>query len=518
MTTAEQARGSVARIWAEVLRVPEPGPRDDFFALGGDSIAATRLVARLRADLRISLPATAVFGTPVLGDLVELVANADVLPPAAPRSAAPAGLSAAQRRQWFLELFSEGAPSYHIPLVLRIRGPLDAGALRAAVRGLVDRHRILRTRYPDREGEPYAVTDDADGFTVGMARVPPGQIDAWIRAQVRMPFDLAGGPVFRAVLGRAGRGDHVLACTVHHIAADGWSRRILLDELAVLYAFHRGLGPAPDPAPPQYADVLGRTATTADVAWWVEALRGAPDRTTFPADHARPAVLTDAGATIPFELGPELSAAVRNLARSCHTTTYGVLMTALQLLLARETGETDTVVATSVAGRDDPAAEAVVGCFINTVAIRVDQAGDPVVADLVRRVRAATLGALDHAHVSFDQVVEAADVCRDPAYRPLFQVMLTVHNEPAPKPSLTGLDVTWLDVDNGGAKCDTFFAVTDDGGPLTGALTYRTQLYEHAGAARLVDGFRAVLAAMAGQAGRRVSELDTAHQEGTRNA
>ncbi|MCR6485756.1 condensation domain-containing protein [Amycolatopsis sp. OK19-0408] len=509
------SRAAVARIWAEVLRVPEPGAHDDFFVLGGDSIAATRLMARLRAELRIDLPATAVFGSPVLGELAELVAGADVLPPAAPPRTDPAELSAAQRRQWFLELFSEGAPSYHIPLVLRIRGPLDTTALRAAVRDLAARHRILRTRYPDRDGEPYAVTDDAGGFAVGMARVPPDEAGAWVRARVRAPFELATGPVFRAAIGRTGRADHVLAMTVHHIAADGWSRRILLDELGELYAFHRGLGPAPAAAPPQYADVPQRPPTEADVTWWAEELRGAPDRTTFPAARPRPAVLTDDGATIPFDLGADLSAAVRALARSCRTTTYTVLMTALQVLLSQETGETDVVVATSVAGRDDAAAEPVVGCFINTVAIRADHSGDPVVTELVGRVRAATMGALDHAHVSFDRVVEAADVRRDPAYRPLFQVMLTVHNEPVPDPALAGLEVTWLDVDTGGAKCDTFFAVTDDGGPLTGALTYRTQLYDHSDAVRLAGRFRAVLAAVATRSGRRVSELGTAQPEGT---
>lgn len=473
---------TLQRVWAEILGT-EVGPESDFFALGGHSVAAARLAARVRADLGVDVPVSTVFSARTLAAYRLRVRDA---PPVKAIPERTVGVSGIQRLQWFAEQLATGHTAYTIPLTVRIRGRLDSRALRRAVRDLVARHQVLRTRYEDRDGEPWPVVEPADRFAVAMTRVSAADMESWLRAYARQRFALATDLPVRATIVRLAAEDHVLAVVIHHIAADGWSRAVLLDELAASYDFHRGEGPALPPAV-QYADVGGHDP--GDVSWWCEKLRDAPTRTTFRESRPRPAVLSDEGASVELPIGGELSDRVRAAAAATGTTTYAYCMAALMRLLSQDSGETDVVVATSTAGRTSWRAERVVGCFINTVAIRVDVTA----GDLVRQVQNATLDALDHPSVHLDDIVRELAPPRDPAYRPICQVMLTMHNEPGLHPRLAGLAVEWVEVDNGGAKSDVFVDLTDDGGPLRGVLTYRTQLYDQARASDLAARYVAVL-------------------------
>ncbi|MCA2230003.1 condensation domain-containing protein [Nonomuraea aurantiaca] len=483
-------------IWSELLDVAHVEPTDNFVALGGHSVAAARLTARVRRLFGVDLPVSAVFaaGTPAA-----LAARIAAGPPVTTTPFAQPerpSMSPTQRLQWFAEKFSDGHSPYTIPLTLRLRGAVDLGALRRALRGLVTRHQILRTTYGDQDGQPQPRIEPADSFATGMVRVPETQLADWLRAEARRPFDLAAQLPIRATLCRLSADHHVLSIVVHHIAADGWSRAVILDDLNALYAFHRGTGPAPEPAI-QYTDVACVPENPADVAWWADRLRGAPARTTFPSPESRPAALSDAGGSVSLPIGSELTARIRRLAATTGVTPYAVCMAALTALLSEYSGESDVVVATSTAGRADWEAERVVGCFINTMAIRTDTSDDPSPRELSRRVQDATLAALDHPTATFDSIVRALAPPRDPAYRPLCQVMLTMHNEPGLRPTLVDLDVEWIEVDNGGAKCDVFVDLTDDGGPLRGALVYRTQLYDADFAQALAARYVTLLSHMA---------------------
>jgi acyl carrier protein len=510
MTTSTTTADAIADIWRELFGQRDIRPDDDFFDLGGHSVTATRLTARLRSRLRVDLPATAVFQARTPAELAALVDAAPELPPGPARRAASVALSAQQRQQWLLQSLAGEHPSYHIPLTMRIRGALDTSALRAALSDLVRWHEILRTRYVVRDGEPVAVLDPADRFAVGMVRVLAGRLDTALATEVHRPFDLATQPPFRATLCRVSRQDHVLVAVVHHIAADGWSRNLILADLAARYAFHRGLGSAPEDPPVQYADVADGERTGAEPAalmWWRERLTGVPAHTTFPGDRARPAELTDAGAELPLILNAELSDRVRTLAGATGTTPYTVLMAALQLLLSRHSGETDVVVATSVAGRTELAQEQAIGCFVNTIAIRTDVSGGPTVTELLDRVRIATTGALARAATPFELIVRELALPREPGWRPVFQVMLTVHNEPPVYVSLANLDTEWVETPTNTAKCDVFVAVVDDGGPLHGTLAYRSQLYNATTASRLAAEYVSVLAAFTEGEGRSIDDI-----------
>lgn len=499
----------LTRIWGELLGVAQVGPADNFFQLGGHSLTATRMMARVRGALRVDLPASTVFRQPTFGALAELIAAAEPRPAGGVPAGGAAAMSATQRLQWFAERSSRGQSAYTIPIVVRLAGGLDTGALTRAVRDLAVRHRVLRTRFPDRDGEPYPeVQPAAAGLPVGLVRVPAG-LHPWLQGLARRPFDLATEVPLRATIGRISSTEHVLSLVVHHIAADGWSRSLILADLAALYAFHRGLAAAPA-APPQYADVAPRPAghqTRADLDWWSHHLAGAPGRTTFRTGRPRPATLTDTGAAVDLPLAAGAAAQVRAAARAAGTTAYAVLMSALALLLGRHAGERDVVIATSVAGRDSVESERAVGCFINTIPVRVDLGGDRPVAALLRGVADATVTATEHGSVTYDQIVRRLDPPRDPAYRPLCQVMLTMHNEPLPRPAFAGLTATWIEVDNGGAKTDIFIDLQDDGDRLCGSLVYRTQLYDQTYARRLAGRYVAVVAALCRDLDRPIDTL-----------
>jgi hypothetical protein len=496
--TLDRTVALLVQATGDLLDRPGVRPGDHFFEIGGHSVAATRLMARVRSELRVNLPVTAVFATPVLAELAARIVDSSgtpTAPPGLPKE--PASLTDAQRRQWFLQQLAADGAAYNIPLVVRVRGELDTAALRLALKDLVERHEILRTTYRTADGHPTPVVRPPDAFTVGMVRVPAAEVDDWLVKEVRRPFDLASALPVRAVIGRVDRTDHILAMVVHHIAADGWSRSIIVDDLAALYAFHRGQGRYPDPPSVQYADVPMPSADDVTLDWWARRLAGAPSHTTFPADRSRPPVLTDAGRTVPVEIDAELARRIRATARASGTTVYTVLMAALQLYLARSSSVSDIVVATSVAGRELVGAEDVVGCFINTIAVRTDVSGNPDTRQLLSRVWDSTVAALEHAYASFDDVVRRLAAPRDTAWRPVFQVMLTVHNEPPIRPRLGDAEAEWIEVDNGGAKCDVFIAITEDGGPLRGSLSYRTQLFDLASAQRLAAGYTATLAEIA---------------------
>ncbi|MFE7524744.1 amino acid adenylation domain-containing protein [Kitasatospora sp. NPDC057542] len=415
----------------------------------------------------------------------------------------PVPLSSAQRRMWFLAQYEPDSAAYHIPLALHLDGEPDTAALGAALTDVLARHEVLRTVYPEVDGEVSPETLPADRFTLTTADVPAEQVDAWLETEARRPFDLAADLPLRAALLRTGDGA-VLSLVLHHIAADGWSIGVLFDDLATAYGARRtGTAPAFEPLPVQYADVAHwqQTELAAELdrqqAWWQERLRGATATVTVPADRPRPAVAGTAGARFTAELGVERSRRIRTLAEQTGTTVYMVLLAALQTLLGRYTGSEDVTVGTPIAGRTRSETEPLVGCFVNTLAMRTDLSGDPTVRELLERVKDATLGAYGHQDLPFERLIDALGLARELAHTPLFQVLLNVHNQAEARPELPGHTVHWQPIGTDTAKFDLSVAVVDTGGELAADLVWRTELYDEATVRRVFGHLTTVLDAMA---------------------
>ncbi|WP_258079807.1 non-ribosomal peptide synthase/polyketide synthase [Nocardia cyriacigeorgica] len=462
----------VAETFAEITGAPAVGADDDFFALGGNSLMATRLTARLGAALGRQVPVAAVFEAPTVAGLAATLAASDgpARPPLAPRTGTGAArLSPAQQRMWVLSRLTPDSSAYHVPAALRLTGALDLGALTAAVTDVLDRHEVLRTRYPDTAAGPIqeVLTTDAVPFDLMPRPVSEDALAATIAEFVGTGFDITAAPPVRAALFRLGGDDHVLVVVLHHISADGYSIAPMTRDLVTAY-LARAAGQAPrwQPLDIQYSDfsewqhrLLGasddpESLAARQLAHWTGELRGAPELLALPTDRPRPARRDMRVGTVEFAVDAERTAALDAIARARGTTLFSLIHSALAVLLAKLSGSTDIVIGAPVAGRGERALDDLIGMFVNTVALRTEVDPRTRFADLLRDTGRRDLLALAHADIPFDQVVDALGRTRSSSYTPLFQVMFTYQNMPHSVVRLPGLEVRPLDLGLSEAKFD----------------------------------------------------------------
>ncbi|MDQ0687732.1 amino acid adenylation domain-containing protein [Streptomyces achromogenes] len=434
----------LATLFADILGVPAVGVDDDFFDLGGHSLLATRLVSRVRAVLGVEVPLRALFDAPTVAGLAGRLSDAGSRP-VLERRVRPEvlPLSFAQRRLWFLYKFEGASATYNMPLVLRLTGKLDIGALEAALNDVIARHEPLRTVFPDVDGQPYQCVRDAADVRLELTPepVPEDELDARVEDCVRHRFELDREVPVRPRLLSTGPDSHVLVLTIHHIAGDGWSLGPLADDLKSAYTARReGERPKWSALPVQYADyslwqheLLG-DGTDPDAlfagqeAYWAEHLAGLPEVVSLPTDRPRPPVASKRGAEAAFTLDAPTHAALRELARSADATLFMVLHTGLAALLTRLGAGADIAVGSPIAGRTDENLDDLVGFFVNTLILRTDTSGDPAFADLLAQVRETSLAAYTHQDLPFEYLVEKLNPQRSTAHHPLIQVMLALQN------------------------------------------------------------------------------------------
>ncbi|WP_396454331.1 amino acid adenylation domain-containing protein, partial [Actinomadura sp.] len=515
-------------IFADVLGLDRVGVDDGFFDHGGDSLKATRVVARARAALNVELPVRALFEAPTVAGLAARIASAAgaARPPLRPAERpAPLPVSYAQERLWFLNRLEGLTATYNMPIPLRLTGEIDHGAMREALRDVVARHESLRTLFGDADGEPHQVILAPEDAEPRLTVSAPADLHGALFMDATRGFDLAKELPVRAHLYRAGEDEHVLLIVMHHIAGDGWSMAPLARDVITAYLARReGRAPEWAPLPVQYADyalwqreLLGSESdpdslAARQIAYWKDALAGLPDQIRLPHDRPRPERASYRGGQVRFEVPAELADGLRALARDHQVSVFMVLQAALAALLTRLGGGTDVPIGSPVAGRTDEALDDLVGVFVNTLVLRTDTSGDPSFAELLARVRETDLAAYAHQDVPFERLVEVLNPARSLSRHPLFQVMLTLQNNPEASVELPGLHVAVEPVDAGVAKFDLEFLLEDarDGsGALAGTLEYALDLFDRGTAERLAGWFRRTLeAAVASRGAVTVEGLD----------
>ncbi|MFC4857842.1 amino acid adenylation domain-containing protein [Actinophytocola glycyrrhizae] len=490
----------LAAIWQRVLGGPRPGPDADFFAAGGHSIAAMRVVAAVREELRRDLRAVDVFEGRTLAGIAERVERAAPLPSPDLPTGNPPTLAPSQRRMWFLDRLAPDSAAYNIAFAERLRGPLDVAALRAALAAVADRHEVLRWRVRDERGTPVAHLVPPGEVPLPVVDVTEQDLPARLGADAATPIDLATGPVWRAVLHRLGPDDHVLGLVLHHAVADGWSQAVLYRDLAAAYAGE------PRPAlPAGYADYAAWRGTRdarsgeADRDWWREHLSGAPATVDLPRDRPRPPVQTYAGRTASAPFPAELDTAVRALGTDLGATPSLVLLAAFGELLRRLTGRPDNVVGVVVADRAEPAFADLVGFFVDIVPVRLRTGSHTGFAELVRACRGEFLDATAHPAAPLEQIVRDAGVPRDPSRSPLVQVLFNVFNFAQPRLVLPGVHAEPVPVPIPGSPFDLTVYLVERDGRFCLDLVYNPDLFDAARIDALLADYLRLLGALAGE-------------------
>jgi amino acid adenylation domain-containing protein len=431
-------------------------------------------------------------------------------------------LSYAQERVWFMDQIAPGEAAYHIAVPLRIRGPLDVTALRAALAGLTARHESLRTRFPaDADGRPTVVLDDHVEVPL---RIVPAADETQVRRLVDEaavePFDLAEGPLLRALLVSLAADDHVLLLSKHHIVGDGWSVDVMLRDVITLY---RG-GPLPT-MPIQYGDFavweaqrLTGPEAEGHVAYWKDRLAGI-EPLELPTDRARPATQTYHGDYVELTVGRDTTEALGELSRRAGGTLFMTLLAAYQVFLARHSRQDDFAVGASVAGRSAPELEDVVGMFINMLPLRADLSADPTFTELLTATQRGVLDAFEHADVPFAKVVQELGLPRDVSRSPVFQAMFVLQNYEMGRFSdaAAGSDTEfrWTPMELRATRFDFELHLVEIPDGLWGKLVYNTDLFVRSTVDRLADRFGALVRAIVANPDVRVSELAVMSAEET---
>ncbi|WP_412543787.1 amino acid adenylation domain-containing protein [Longispora sp. K20-0274] len=426
----------------------------------------------------------------------------------------PLRLAFGQQQMWFLSRLEPDSWEYLVPVALRLRGPVDAGALGRAWDALVDRHEILRTRYELDGTEPVQVIDAprAGGLTVVEAA---SEAEALHLAETEPgnPFDLERQWPARAKLLRITETDHILVVVFHHIACDQWSVRIFAEELSALYgAFVKGAEPALTPLPIQYADFAAferqQATQPKHLDYWKHQLSGI-EPLELPTDRARPATRSSVGSAVPFAFPDGLAERLRAVGRDTESTLFMVLLTAYQALLARYTGRTDIPVGTVVSGRVRPETQRLIGYGINSLVMRAMWDDDPTFAELLTRGRTTVLEAFDHQEVPFAKLVDELQPERDMSRTPLFQAAFTMHDERVGGFDLPGVTVEALEPPARIAKFDLTLQVEEaaDGG-LRGHLEYVSALFDETTVERIAGHFVRLLDQVAAEPGKRLSTVE----------
>ena len=436
-------------------------------------------------------------------------------PPLVPTPhAGPRPLSFAQQRLWFLDQMQPGTSVCVIPVAKRLVGPLDVDVLQDALSEVVRRHEILRATFTVIEGRPVQVVSAPSRLplpVIDLQHVPEAEREAEATAHAREEagkiFDLARGPLFRAVLLRLRPEEHLLVITMHHLVSDGWSLGVLARELGTLYPTLLAGRPSPLPElPVQYADFASwqRTWLTGDrlqsqLDYWRGRLLPVPAVLALPTDRPRPPVQSFRGAGHAFRLSTALTGHLSRLSRREGVTLFMTLLAAFKALLARYTGSHDIVVGTPIANRVRVELEGLVGFFANTLVLRTDLSGKPTFRELVRRVRDVALGAFEHQDVPFEKLVEELHPERTLGHNPLFQVTFVLQNAPHTRE----FDV----VASTGSMFDLTVFMSVDGDGLSGTIEYKADLFDAPSIARMAEHFRILLEGMVEDPDRALEEL-----------
>jgi amino acid adenylation domain-containing protein len=516
----------LANTWSELLGIEKISIHDNFFEIGGHSLSAVRVLARVGREYGVDLHLQSFFNAPTIETFSRMLEmplrKSEPVTSLKPRMKTQAlPLSYPQQTLWIVSQVHPSAACYNIAESFHIEGELNVPAVQWALTQIMRRHEALRTRFLIQAGEPVQQVDDPcnvplpviDLRHVGDA-VREQQAQQWMVKKAREPIQLAKGPLLRALLVRLAPNSYKLMVTIHHIATDGWSQSLLWSELSALYAaFGKTESPLPE-LPVQYADYalwqrdwIDDEKLQRHLGYWKLQLANMPLEIGLPNDHPRPPIMTFRGAREPLEIDASVLKSLKELGRAQGVTLFMLLLAAFKTLLAQFSSQEDIVVGTPIADRRQIETENLIGFFINTLVLRTGLAGNPRFSDLLQRVKTVALEAHQHQDVPFRKLVEYLGVSPNLNSNPLIQVMFVLENAPLTTLSLPGLQVTSVPMDIGTSIGDLLLSFTEAGEKLTGFLEYSTDLFGRSTIQRMIGHYRALLKTVVANPERGIEDL-----------
>lgn len=428
--------------------------------------------------------------------------NAECIPLRPPDS--PILLSFPQQRQLFLDLLEPGTAVNNLSICLELVGSLDLRALEESSRRIVIRHDVLRTRFHFGEGMPTPEVVSPFAMSIPVVDLREVTHDQRMTAARRLaeeealrPFDLSEVPLIRLKLFQLELRRHLLLVVVHHTIGDGWSLGVFLRELAAFYqSLTSGTTEHLPELPIQYYDFAHWQHTGMHgvdlhsmLIFWKKRLEGELSILELPTDHRRLARQTFSGATLRFEIPPELTKALKEISQREDVSLFMTLLTGFYILLYRYSGQNDILVGTPVANRTRPELENLIGVFINTLVLRANLSDDPTFRGLLKRVRDLCLTAYAHQDLAFEKLVEELRPPRDLSHPPLFQVIFNLQNAPMPGLDIHGLSIRPMEIDRGVSQFDLTLMIAESEDHLRCTVEYNRDLFEAASIARMFHSF-----------------------------
>ncbi|WPO00925.1 non-ribosomal peptide synthetase [Pseudomonas sp. MUP55] len=525
---ASTLHNQIAAIWCEQLQVATVAADDHFFLLGGNSISATQVVARLRETLGLELNLRLLFEAPTLQGFATSVAQLQhdggvaqgAIPALSRQDDLPQSL--AQNRLWITWQLDPHSSAYTIPGGLRLRGELDEDAVRASFQQLIQRHEALRTRFYERDGQGFQRIEPHVAFdlqVIDLSDLPGAERETRAQQiredQARTGFDLEKGPLLRVTLVRLDDEDHQLLVTLHHIIADGWSLNILIDEFSRLYAAaSQGQALELPPLHLHYADYaswqrqwLAAGEGQRQLAYWKAALGGDHPTLDLATDHPRSAQVLNSASRHTVRLSAKLSEAIGQTAQAHESTPFMLLLAAFQTLLYRYSGQRDIRIGVPNANRPRQETQGLVGFFINTLVLRAELDGRQSFDQLLAATRQAAMDAQAHQDLPFEQLLEAFPEAREQG---LFQVMFNHQQRDLSAlrrlPGMLAEELPWHSRE---AKFDLqLHSEEDRNGRLSLAFDYADELFDTATLQRLAEHYVNLLHAVCAQPQQALGELE----------
>ncbi|MCA2554408.1 MAG: amino acid adenylation domain-containing protein, partial [Microcystis sp. M04BS1] len=523
----------MAQIWGEILKLQRVSIEDNFFELGGHSLLATQVISRLQETFEIVLPLRYLFESPTIAQLSAVILKelqtglGLKLPSIVPvNREADIPLSWAQERLWFVNQLEGESGAYTIDLTMRLRGNLNIKALEKAFQAIIQRHEPLRTQFKLKDNQPIQAINPNVTFTLPVVNLQnlshsEQQVKNLLLAAACEPFDLEVGSVLRVKLWQLQTEEYVLLLAIHHIAADGWSLGVLVDELSVYYrSFCTGTKADLPDLSIQYADfaVWQRQWLTNEVldrqlSYWKQQLTGVTLLHQLPTDRPRPAIQSFRGGTERLQLDSQLTQQLKKLSQESGSTLFMTLLGGFAVLLSRYSQQTDVVIGSPIANRNRTEIEGLIGFFVNSLVLRFDLSQDPTFEDFLAQVRQTTQDAYDHQDLPFEMLVEKLQIERHLDRNPLTQIVFALQNAPSSPWDLPGLNIEEIPSGLDSVRVDLEVYLWDAPEGLSGFCSYNRDLFDAETIVRMMTHFKTLLAAIVENPRQSVASLPLLNPE-----